>query len=82
MASDQSSERWKEVAKLLRRIEPQMIETFSRYRVDPEAAAEILDEMVILLLYRWGEVVQPEAWLLEILEQKSWRHRSEPPPAS
>lgn len=67
--------RWQEVQGLVARLEPRVIEMFHRYRLDPDSAAAILEEVVTLLLYRWGEVASPEAWVLEMLEHKAWRSR-------
>lgn len=69
------SRRWREVHRLVARIEPRVIEIFQRNGISPEDSVPILEEVVNLLLYRWGEVASPEAWVMEMLEHKAWRSR-------
>jgi hypothetical protein len=71
---------WQEVQALVARLEPRVIEVFQRNRLDPENAALILEEVVTLLLYRWGEVASPEAWMLEMLEHRAWNLRGSDSP--
>lgn len=66
-------ERWQEVEALVRRLEPEIVQVFRRHQVDPNAASLILEEVVILLLYRWGQIAHPEAWILEMLERRIQR---------
>jgi hypothetical protein len=49
------------------------VEVFRRYSVDPQTAGSMLEEVVTLLLYRWGEVARPEAWVMEMLEHRARR---------
>jgi hypothetical protein len=65
------SRRWDEVESLVRRLEPEIIQVFERHGVPPERAGEVLEEVVTVLLYRWGEVARPETWLLEMLEMRA-----------
>jgi hypothetical protein len=70
---EQALRRWKEVEALVRGLEPRIVEVFRRYSVDPQTAGSMLEEVVTLLLYRWGEVARPEAWVMEMLEHRARR---------
>lgn len=75
MAGEGGSKRWEEVEALVRRLEPQIIELFREHDVPPGEAGVILEEVVTLLLYRWGEVAKPEAWVMEILGHRARQRR-------
>lgn len=72
---EQALKRFKEVEAMVRGLEPRIVEVFRRHSVDPVAAGSMLEEVVTLLLYRWGEVARPEAWLMEMLEHRARRER-------
>jgi hypothetical protein len=61
------------VETLVRGLEPRIVEVFRRHSVEPELAGSMLEEVVTLLLYRWGEVARPEAWVMEMLEHRARR---------
>jgi hypothetical protein len=71
--------RWQQVAAVVSRVEPDIVRLLEERQVEPEAASALLEEIVTLLLYRWNEVASPDAWLLQILEQRLVR-LSQPPP--
>jgi hypothetical protein len=75
MAGDDGAKRWEEVEALVRRLEPAIIDLFRAHDVDPDDAGAILEEVVTLLLYRWGQVSRPEAWLMEMIENRIRRRR-------
>ncbi len=66
---------WKEIQALVARLEPRIIEMFQRYGVHPDTAAVILADVVAMLIYRWRDVATPEAWFLEMLENRARRSR-------
>lgn len=68
-------ERWQEVEALVRRLEPEIVQLFRRHQVDPNVASLVLEEVVVLLLYRWGQIAHPEAWVLEMLERRIERQK-------
>jgi len=80
MPSEGGSTRWMQVQDLIRRLEPRIIEMFRRYGLPPVEAGLLLEEVITLLLYRWGEVANPEAWLVELLEYRLERDRNRRPP--
>lgn len=48
------------------------------HRIPPEDTAELLDQALSMLVYRWGELGDPEAWLDAMLGthcQRYWRRR-------
>jgi hypothetical protein len=70
--------RWQQVAAVVSRVEPDIVRLLEERQVEPAAASALLEEIVTLLLYRWNEVASPDAWLLQILEQRLTR-LSQPP---
>ncbi|HRC87151.1 MAG TPA: hypothetical protein PK413_16205 [Thermoanaerobaculia bacterium] len=67
------------------RLESEIIVFFEEHGTRPEVAAPLLEEAVTLMLFRWGEISNPEAWLMEFLEARLRRpprnEQSEPDPA-
>lgn len=77
MSHEGGSRGWPKVQELVHRVEPRLIDLFRSHDIPPEPAGKLLGEVVTLLLYRWGEIVNPEAWLFEVLEYRLRRDHAD-----
>lgn len=58
------SESWQQQADLLARMRPRMLRILGHQRIPPEDAEDVLQEICVLLVYRWHELRSPENWLI------------------
>ena len=63
---------------LLGRVQPTLKQILGRYQIPPEDAEDVLQDAMLTLLYKWEEVIKPEAWLIGTLRRRCimyWRSR-------
>ncbi len=63
---------------LLRRLRPRLKHTLSRYRVPAHDAEDLVQEALVATIQKWGEIQDPEAWILVTLRNRCvvyWRKR-------
>jgi hypothetical protein len=58
---------------LLRRLRPEIEQTFSSFDLGEEEAAEILQEILFMLTYSWDQIGNRELWLLATLRRTCLR---------
>ncbi|MCB1036416.1 MAG: sigma-70 family RNA polymerase sigma factor, partial [Acidobacteria bacterium] len=62
----------------LDRLQPRLRGILAQYRIPPEDAEDVLQQALLALVYKWGEIRGPEGWLLGTLRHKClmyWRSR-------
>lgn len=62
----------------LARNEARIEEHLATHRIPPEDTAELLNQALVMLVYRWDEIADPDAWLAATLRshcQRYWRRR-------
>jgi RNA polymerase sigma factor (sigma-70 family) len=63
---------------LLNRLRPRLKHTLSRYRVPAHDAEDLVQETLVATIQKWGEIQDPEAWILVTLRNRCvvyWRKR-------
>lgn len=63
---------------LLRRLRPRLKQVLSRYRVPAHDAEDLVQEALVSTIQKWGEIQDPEAWILVTLRNRCvvyWRKR-------
>ena len=63
---------------LLRRLRPRLKQVLGRYRVPAHDAEDLVQEALVATIQKWGEIQDPEAWLLVTLRNRCvvyWRKR-------
>ncbi|HXU45805.1 MAG TPA: sigma-70 family RNA polymerase sigma factor [Thermoanaerobaculia bacterium] len=63
---------------LLERLRPRLKQILARYRVPAHDAEDLVQEALLSTLQKWGEIQDPEAWLLVTLRNRCvvyWRKR-------
>ena len=71
-------ESWKQQEDLLARMRPRMLRILRHHRVPEEDAEDVLQDVCVLLVYRWHEVRSPENWLIGATKNRCimyWRQR-------
>jgi hypothetical protein len=58
---------------LLRRLRPEIEQTFSAFELGEEAAEEVLQEIVFMLTYSWDRIGNRDLWLLTTLRRSCLR---------
>lgn len=67
------------VDELLRRLRPRVLWLLGHHRIPPQDGDDLLQQTLLALLGKYGEVRNPEAWVLGTLRHKClryWRSRS------
>jgi DNA-directed RNA polymerase specialized sigma24 family protein len=59
---------------LLREIQPQLQRLFQRFRIPAEVAERLLEDTVMVMLYRRDDLVRPDRWLIRTLRFACLRH--------
>jgi RNA polymerase sigma factor (sigma-70 family) len=54
---------------LLERVEPRMRRLLSVYRIPPEDAEDLVQQTLLVLLYQWDKIRDPECWVLGTLKR-------------
>lgn len=63
---------------LLRRLRPRLKQVLARYRVPAHDAEDLVQEALVSTIQKWGEIQDPEAWILVTLRNRCvvyWRKR-------
>lgn len=63
---------------LLRRLRPRLKQVLARYRVPAHDAEDLVQEALVSTIQKWGEIQDPEAWVLVTLRNRCvvyWRKR-------
>lgn len=77
MVPSKGSSREEPILELLRRLRPEIERLLASHGIPETAAAEILQEIFVVLSYRWEHVADREAWLLATLRRRCERWREE-----
>ncbi|HTQ79697.1 MAG TPA: hypothetical protein VMM92_06850 [Thermoanaerobaculia bacterium] len=59
---------------LLRRLRRPIQEILWSFRLDEAAAEEVLEKILLMLVYRWDRIANREVWLLATLKRFCWKH--------
>ncbi|HYH47452.1 MAG TPA: hypothetical protein VEG34_17360 [Thermoanaerobaculia bacterium] len=62
---------------LLRRLRPEIEQTFSAFDIAEEEAGKILQEIVFMLTYSWDRIGNRDLWLLTTLRRSCLRRAEE-----
>jgi hypothetical protein len=54
-------------------LAPEIDSTLLRFRLGEREAAEILREILLLAIYRWDQIANPEIWLMATLRRACLR---------
>ena len=65
------------LAELLRRLQPDAERLFARFRLPAADAERILQEVALVLTYRWDRIADRDAWLLATLHRRCRRWAEE-----
>jgi RNA polymerase sigma factor (sigma-70 family) len=63
---------------LLERVEPRVKSVLAAYRIPPEDAEDLLQQTLLVLLYHWDTVRDPEHWMMGTLRRQClmyWRRQ-------
>jgi len=66
------------ISRFLAGSEERIQDLLIAHRIPPEDTAELLNQALSMLVYRWGELGDPDAWLDATLRthcQRYWRSR-------
>jgi RNA polymerase sigma factor (sigma-70 family) len=77
-ALDQTRQDEAALEHFLHRMRPRLRTLFSRYRIPPQDTEDILQQALLVLVYQWQTIRDPEAWLLGTLKNRCllyWRDR-------
>jgi RNA polymerase sigma factor (sigma-70 family) len=66
---DQSSEPSVTLTEFLKDMEPKLKRLLALYRIPPEDAEDVLQQALLVLLYQWDRVREPETWLTGTLKR-------------
>lgn len=69
---------WEAQAQVLEKIRPKMQGILRHYRIPPEDAEDVLQDIYLLLVYKWESVRSPENWLIGATKNRCimyWRRR-------
>jgi DNA-directed RNA polymerase specialized sigma24 family protein len=61
------------IGELLHRLRPEVERLLASYEIPEPEAAELLQEVLVVLSYRWERVADREAWLLATLRRRCQR---------
>ncbi len=59
---------------LLRQMQPQLKQLFHRFRIPAEAAEGMLEDCMMVMVYRHDQLARPDRWLLRTLRSRCVRH--------
>ncbi len=65
------------IGELLHRLQPDVERLLAGYEIPEPDAAELLQEVLVVLSYRWERVADREAWLFATLRRRCQRWRDE-----
>ncbi len=65
------------IPELLRRLRPEIEQTFSAFDIGEEEAEEILQEILFMLTYSWDRIGNRDLWLLTALRRSCLRRAEE-----
>ena len=65
------------IGELLQRLRPEIERILVSFDVPESAATDILQEVMVVLAYRWDRVNDREAWLLATIRRRCARWREE-----
>jgi RNA polymerase sigma factor (sigma-70 family) len=69
---------WETQAQVLEKIRPKMQGILRHYRIPPEDAEDVLQDIYLLLVYKWETLRSPENWLIGATKNRCimyWRRR-------
>ena len=69
---------WETQAQILEKIRPKMQGILRHYRIPPEDAEDVLQDIYLLLVYKWESLRSPENWLIGATKNRCimyWRRR-------
>jgi DNA-directed RNA polymerase specialized sigma24 family protein len=66
------------IVDLLRRLRGEIECILFSFRLDEQAAEEVLQEILSMLIYRWDRIANRELWLLATLKRSCLRRAREP----
>ncbi len=59
---------------LLWEMQPQLQRIFRRFRISTDLAETMLEDCMMVLVYRYDQLVRPDRWLLRTLRHRCVRH--------
>jgi DNA-directed RNA polymerase specialized sigma24 family protein len=65
------------IVDLLRRLRGEIERVLSAFQLDERAAEEVLQEILLMLIYRWDRIANRELWLLATLKRSCLRRAHE-----
>ncbi|HEV7515974.1 MAG TPA: hypothetical protein VGR07_06715 [Thermoanaerobaculia bacterium] len=65
------------IGDLLRRLRGEVEQLLSSFQLDASEAAEVLEEVLGMLIYRWDRIANRELWLLATLKRSCLRRTPE-----
>lgn len=75
---DTGASLWETQAQILEKIRPKMQGILRHYRIPPEDAEDVLQDIYLLLVYKWETLRSPENWLIGATKNRCimyWRRR-------
>lgn len=68
------------IVDLLRRLRGEIEHVLSSFRLDEPEAEEVLQEILLMLIYRWDRIANRELWFLATLKRSCLRRAHERQP--
>lgn len=65
------------IVNLLRRLRCEIERVLSSFQLDEPEAEEVLQEILLMLIYRWDRIANRELWLLATLKRSCLRRAHE-----
>jgi DNA-directed RNA polymerase specialized sigma24 family protein len=65
------------IVDLLRRLRGEIEHVLQSYQLDEHEAEEVLQEILLMLIYRWDRIANRELWLLATLKRSCLRRAHE-----
>jgi len=65
------------IVDLLRRLRDEIERVLSSFQLDEPEAEEVLQEILLMLIYRWDRIANRELWLLATLKRSCLRRAHE-----
>lgn len=75
---DESEARQPSIEELFEKLQPKLRRIFSRFRLPPEDAEDILQQSFLDLVYKQSQIYNPEAWVVATVRNRCivyWRKR-------